>query len=100
MARTTIRLDDAIDTAITKASKKIGLNKSEYIRMILTKTPTNISDKINFFANINTTLEQINDNIILNNQLICQLLVDKYSHLEVQEIIENIKKNLEVAKNE
>lgn len=100
MSRMTIRLDDAIDTSLSKASKQIGLSKSEYIRRLLTKNPSDISNKINFFANIHTTLEQINDNILFTNQLVCQLLIDKHSPSEVQKIIENIKNNMEASKNE
>lgn len=109
MAKISFRIDDKNDTFITAKAKKMGMNKSDYLRSIVIANNNTISDhKITFYENVETQLNDIlmkiknlskiidftSNNTLLGNQLICQLLMQKYSSEELTKLVANLQSGL------
>lgn len=109
MAKLTVRLTDKIDTDITLQAKKAGISRSEFIRSALTKKSNlssvnsmelllDLQTKLkNIALDVNELNKSIHDNTnktLLGNQLICQLLLDKFTPEKLTKLVADLQANL------
>jgi antitoxin component of RelBE/YafQ-DinJ toxin-antitoxin module len=97
MPTITIRVTSQQDTQITKAAQQAGLTVSEYIRQLI--FASSAAARIDFYANINSQLAQIVRQAIFTTQLSCQILVNQTDPETVQNLMEEISKNIEEENN-
>jgi len=94
-----LRVSAQDEQKLNLAAKKTHLGKSEYMRKILF-SHDNVSSKIDFYSNINEAINQIAIHTEMSTQLICHVLACQTNPETVQEIIQNIKKELGVDAGE
>lgn len=112
MTKLTLRVDDKFDTYLTEKAKILKMSKANFIRSLLTKKITTINDigiqkqLENIISEIDDLNKAVHDNTnktLLGNQLICQLLMSKYTSEELTNLVAKLQTGLgikEEANNE
>lgn len=101
--------DAKIDNFINSEAKKAGISRSEFIRSALTKKSNlssvnnielllDLQTKLkNIALDVNELNKSIHDNTnktLLGNQLICQLLLDKFTPEKLTKLVADLQANL------
>jgi hypothetical protein len=94
-----LRVTAEEETKINTAAKKSNIGRSKYIRKMIFD-PSTLS-KMDFFANINSSIEQLTKQSIFTTQLLCHILVNQTGDPEaVQNLLNEINQNMEENDNE
>lgn len=101
MNKITFRVDDKERISIEHAAAQHGLkNISEYIRKKILLDNESITDKIDFYQNVNLHLAELSKRNLILNQMIYQLMVKTFGENEADEIYEQIVQQVDKFVNE